>query len=141
MSRAKIKNCLWCGKKLGPGQMRTCSIEHRDLLAGTWKQQKSEMLKEGKREKMEVYKPRKRKVLITDAAQHKLNLDIDRKNNIKCEFRHLKPGDPEFDRVASLITPLHLIPKTERTINVFGEIDPSSIPVTRRNENINHMRG
>lgn len=44
------------------------------------------------------------RVIITDAEQRKVNLEIDARYKIELVSKRYKPGDPEFDAVAAQCT-------------------------------------
>lgn len=67
----------------------------------------------------EVYRPKPRKVLLTDEQQYAINKAIDSRHNMPLACRQINPGDPDFDAIAAQCTDPLDIPN-ERPIEYLG---------------------
>lgn len=119
--------CCVCGKLYKARQSdlnKTCPVCRYRLRV-------AENRKSVRRELAEQSRPKKRKKLTPQQAakldkdQYQINRSIDNKHNVHCACRIYKPGDPEFEEIASQITPIEAIPKTDRIVGIQEAYDLS----------------
>lgn len=81
------------------------------------------------------------KTILSDDEQLRINKQIDNKHNFQLESRVLKPGHPEFDKIAQQCTPPEKIRagiSIDRPV-FFAEADPAKL--YRRHETHSESRG
>ena len=95
--------CRRCGVEMAAGRRWYCSDKCKRQDERAEVSSLRNVLKElGARE---MPRQEERRVIITDAEQRKINLEIDARYRIELEYKRYKPGDPEFDAVAVQCTP------------------------------------
>lgn len=81
------------------------------------------------------------KIILSDEQQLEINKAIDNKHNFKLECRTIKPGDPDFDKIAATVVPPENIRfgiSADRPV-FFAEADPAKL--YRRHETHSEARG
>lgn len=58
------------------------------------------------------------------------------------DYKHYKPGDPEFEEIAKTVTHVSRVKKiSQKTTYIDADTSVSKMSHKRRGENVNHARG
>ncbi len=105
------RQCEVCGNTYQPTYHTCKTCGH--LCSVKLSQRRNHESREARREESHAATESKRKAahksVVTAAQQAALNKAVDSKYAIQLETRVLRPGDPDFDRIAGSVTPLHKI--------------------------------
>lgn len=128
----ETKVCEICGREFEAlhSRMKYCTPACR--YKAQWQNRKESKAQDSKSPyiRPEKYKPKARVILITDEEQRKIDHKCFLKTAVHFESKHYKPGDPEWEKICSTITPLDKIPRTRyNEIEINPIIIPSRMPL------------
>ena len=113
----KSKICEACGKEF-PRKRNLTTVEWEKRRFCSQLCSNKAVKKSNKKQRLDIPVKPKYVSSINDQQQHELNITIDNKTRLAFESRSIKPGDPEFQKIAKQITPIQYIRKD----NIYGVV-------------------
>lgn len=146
MTKPTMMNCARCGEliKIKPN-LKNC-VSCKDIIREEKRVARNEYRAKLRLSLKGVHKKavkveRVAKTILSDDEQLRINKQIDNKHNFQLESRVLKPGHPDFDKIAKQCTPPENIRfgiSADRPV-FFAEADPAKL--YRRHETHSEARG